>query len=232
MAYWSKENYQQIISFLEEEQEEEYRLFQEKLIKTKDKIFGVRANKLRKKAKEIAKVDMISFLEYEDKSSFEEVLLEGIVLGMVKDPKTFWKYLQSYIKKVDNWATCDMACSSFQLLKKEENKEFLKPKIIKLLSKKDEFTVRVGVVLLMDYYLDEVGEILPLMDTIKQGAYYVQMAVAWLISVALVKNYNVTFHYLGQDNLDKFTHNKAIQKAKESFRLTKEEKEKLNVLKR
>lgn len=229
---WNDASYQEILIFLEEEQEEDYCLFQEKLIKTKDKIWGVRADKLRKKAREIAKRDIVSFLEIKEKTSFEEVLLEGFVLGYIKDTSLFWKYLKQYMKRVDNWASCDMACSSFKLLKKKENREVLKPNIIKLLQSKAEFTIRIGVVLLMDYYMDELEEVLTYIDDINSNAYYVQMSIAWLVSVALVKDYNLTFEYLKRDNLDTFTHNKAIQKARESFRLTKEQKKELLSLKR
>ena len=125
-----------------------------------------------------------------------------------------------------------MTVSSMKIVKK--NKDIFKDKIKEYLNSKEEFTVRVGIILLLDYYLEEeyLDEVFSLIDNIKREEYYINMAISWLISIALIKYKDKTLKYLKVCNLDDFTYNKALQKARESKRISKEDKKYYQKLKR
>ena len=211
--------------------EEKYRDFQYKLIPNAKNILGVRVPTLRKIAKDIAKGDWKSFLEEKNKESYEEILLEGYVIGYVKmDIEEALKYLEVFIPKIDNWATCDGSINSLKFTTKNEERvlKFIKP----YLESEKEFEVRFAVIMLLTFYIKEdyIDEILEIMGKISNKAYYVQMAVAWTISICYVKYPIKTEKFLLKNTLDDFTHNKSIQKIGESFRVDNIDKIRLKKL--
>lgn len=216
---------------LSEHKDEKYRDFQYKLIPNAKNIIGVRVPILRKIAKEIVKGDWKNFLEKRNKETYEEIMLEGYVIGYGKmSIDEALKYLENFIPKIDNWAICDSSINTFKFTLKNKEKvyEFIRPYLVS----EKEFEVRFAVIMLLTFYIDDqyIDEILEIMGKISNKAYYVQMAVAWTISVCYVKFPFKTEEFLVKNLLDDFTHNKSIQKIKESFRVAEKDKLRLKSL--
>ncbi len=221
-----------LIKKLKENKDLKYKEFNSKIISTKYPMIGVKTPILKRIAKEISKKDYKTFLKNKNTDYYETVLIEGFVISNIKDLKEMLIYFDKFIKKIDNWAICDMTVSSMKIVKK--NKDIFKAKIKEYLNSKEEFTVRVGIILLLDYYIEEeyLDEVFSLIDNIKREEYYINMAIAWLISIALIKYKDKTLKYLKVCNLDDFTYNKALQKARESTRISKKDKVYYQSLKR
>lgn len=214
--------------------ESDYKVFNQKLIPTNYEILGIRMPAMKKLAKELsADANVKMYLQNAELSKYEHILLYGLVLGKVKNlslEETF-HYLDPLILKFDNWAHVDTLVSAFKLFRKYPDEVFAH--YLPLKTHEGEFTKRFFVILLMDHYMDEahIEMTLQQMQEVPQGQYYVDMAIAWAISVGLVKFYEKTLPLLEQPVFSKFVHNKAIQKARESYRITPEIKVYLNKLK-
>ncbi len=206
--------------------------FQHRLI-PEEQILGVRTPHLRSIAKQIAKGDWRKFLAAARDDTMEEIMMQGLVIGYAKmDYEEALERAASFAPKINSWATCDICCSSFRFFKKnrESSLEFLKP----YLQREDEFLVRFGVILLMDFFIcDEyIDRLFPLFDSIKHEGYYVKMGIAWAVSVCFVKFPQNTAVYLNSNKLDDWTYNKALQKIIESRRVDDEAKKKIRTMKR
>ena len=217
-----------IIKELFEKQDLKYKEFHSSLCPNVDKIIGVRVPLLRQMAKEIAMENYKEFLENTQDEYYEELLLQGLVIGYAKiSIEETFKYLEKFVPKINSWAVCDTTCSNLKITKKymEQMWEFLE----KYINSKNEYEIRFALVMYLNYYLTEdyIDEILQKVDKITNREYYVQMAIAWLISFAYIKQKDKTEKYLQENKLDQFTQNKSIQKIRESFRVSKEDKEKL-----
>ncbi|MDR2954110.1 MAG: DNA alkylation repair protein [Prevotella sp.] len=214
--------------------ESDYKAFNEKLIPTNYEILGIRMPALKKLAKEISVDQNVdTYLKNAEYITYEHILLYGLVLGQVKKPslEMIFTYLDPLILKFDNWAHVDTIISSLKVFQK--NPDEVLSHFLPLKKHDGEFTKRTFVILLMDYFINEtyIDVALKHMSEIPQGQYYVDMAIAWAISVGLIKFYDKTIPLLEQKAFSKFVHNKAIQKARESYRITPEKKELLNSLK-
>jgi len=214
--------------------ESDYKAFNEKLIPTKYEILGIRMPALKKLAKEMsADANIEVYLKNAEYTTYEHILLYGLVLGQLKKPslEMVFRYLDPLILKFDNWAHVDTIISSLKVLGKHPDEVLIH--FLPLKSDEGEFTKRVFVILLMDYFMKEayIDITLQHLQEIPQGQYYVDMAIAWAISVGLIKFYDNTLPVLEQKRFSRFVHNKAIQKARESYRVTPEKKELLNSLK-
>lgn len=208
--------------------------------KKEAKVLGVRLPKLRELAKKIAKTDGEEYLKREivwkeDKPYMEELLLYGMVTGNIKEKlEVLFPYIERYVSWIDNWSLCDSFCCSLKQTKKQlpEMWDFLQP----YLESEKEFEIRFGVVMLMDYYIqpEYIDRVLEIADKIHHEGYYVKMGVAWLLSVCLVKEWDKSFSYMSspQNHLDEFTYAKTVQKCRESYRLTKEQKDSLTELRK
>lgn len=200
--------------------------FNRRIANTELPIYGVKIPYLRALAKRIVKEGQADeFLEHTPTDYLEERLLYGFVLGMKKDPpEAFVEGLQKFLPLVENWAICDCCVSSFRVVGK--NKEFFLPTVESLLASEDPFICRVGVIILMDFYLEDayLDFIFSKIEAIPSGRYYVDMGIAWLLSVCYVKFKERTKDYLNRCSLSDFTYNKTLQKIVESNRVTKEEK--------
>jgi len=214
--------------------ESDYKQFNEKIIPTHYEVLGVRMPALKKLAREIAAdPEVETYLKNAEYVTYEHILLYGLVLASLKkpSPEMVFRYLNPLVLKFDNWAHVDTVISSFKFFRKyrEETLEHF------LLLKNDEgeFTKRVFVIVLMDYFMDEtyIDTALKHLSEVPQGQYYVDMAIAWALSYGLIKYYDKTVAMLEQKAFSKFVHNKAIQKARESYRITPEIKEQLNNMK-
>lgn len=211
--------------------DEKYKEFHSGLCPNTNNIVGVRVPVLRNYAKELAKQDWNTYLENAQDEYYEEVMLQGMVIGIAKMPiEEKLRQIKKFVPKIDNWAVCDVTCAGFKVKEKEQLWNFIKT----YQNSKKEFELRFMIVMMLDHFVEEkyVQNIFATIDTIKNDEYYVQMAVAWLISVLYIKFPKETLAYLKTTTIDNFTFNKAIQKMIESYRVSKEEKEMLKKLKR
>ena len=214
-------------------QDLKYRDFQAKLMPTVDKstIIGVRTPELRKLAREFSKREGVgAFLDALPHTYYDENNLHGFILCEEKDFDRVIARLDAFLPYVDNWATCDLL--SPKVFKK--HKAELLPHIRRWLASGKVYTIRFGIEMLMSHYLDEdfVPEYLEWVAAVKSEEYYVNMMIAWYFATALAKQYDATLPYLTQRRLAPWTHNKAIQKAIESYRITDGQKAYLRTLKR
>lgn len=224
---------EQIIQELFELQDKEYQAFHAKLIPNiePERIIGVRTPALRKYAKEVAKrPEAETFLGELPHQYYEENNLHGFLLPLLyKDVEELLDRIDVFLPYVDNWATCDMMpAKTFR-----KNLPLVYERAKKWLKSEYTYEIRFGVVTLLGYFLDEAfePEMLCLVADIRSEEYYIKMAVAWYFSVALVKQYDAALPYFLEPHLDLWTHNKAIQKATESYRITPETKDYLRSLK-
>ena len=214
-------------------QDLKYKEFHSSLCPNVDKIIGVRIPQLRIMAKEIAKSDYKDFLENAQDEYYEELVLQGLVIGYAKiSIEETFEYLKKFVPKINSWAVCDTTCSNLKITKKnmQEMWEFLEQYI----NSDKEYEIRFALVMYLNYYLTDeyIDEILQKIDKIENKEYYVQMAIAWVVSFAYIKQKEKTEIYLQKNNLDKFTLNKSIQKICESYRVSDEDKQKLRKLKK
>lgn len=214
-------------------QDLKYKEFHSNLCPNVDKIIGVRVPELRKMAKEIASQDYMTFLKKAKDEYYEELLLQGLVIGYSKiSIEETFKYLEKFVPKINSWAVCDTTCSNLKITKKymKEMWAFLEQYI----NSDNEYEIRFALVMYLNYYLTDeyIDKILQKIDKITNKEYYAQMAIAWLVSFAYIKQKEKTKIYLMKNNLDRFTLNKSIQKICESYRVSEEEKEELRELKR
>lgn len=225
-----------IIKQIEEElfalQDKGYKEFQSKLIPniSKSEIIGVRTNLLRQLAKRLIKQESINiFLHNLPHKYFDENQLHIFIVSEIKDFNICILEAERFLPYVNNWATCDM----FSPKCFEKNKEQLLPYIYKWTDSSKEYSVRFAIGLLMKYFLAEdfKEEYLNKVVSIKREEYYIKMMQAWYIATALAKNYSQTISILQKSVLDKWTHNRSIQKAVESFRISDEQKTYLKSLK-
>ncbi|WXR61079.1 DNA alkylation repair protein [Peptostreptococcaceae bacterium AGR-M142] len=201
-------------------EDKKYKEFQEKLCPNVDNIIGVRIPKLRNLAKDIAKNDYEKYINNYKKKYYEELMLEGMIIGYVKiDLEKRLEYIKNFVPKIDNWAVCDSFCSGLKFTK--DNKEEMLDLIKFYLKSNKEFEIRFAVVMLLNYYVEDdyILNTLELLDQIKFDAYYVKMSVAWAISKCFVKYPKITMKYLKQNSLDKYTYNKSLQKITESLKV-------------
>lgn len=203
-----------------------YREFHSKLMPTvdKEKIIGIRTPELRKFAKEFAKSEEKEmFLNTLPHQYYEEDNLHGFLLEMEKDYDTLVKKVEKFLPYVDNWATCDMMRP--KIFKRHLPELFERLKV--WLESEHVYTIRYGIGMLLSFYLDEEFDEkhLEMVAKIRSEEYYVNMMIAWYFATALAKQWDSTICYIEKQKLDKWTHNKAIQKAIESYRITKEQKE-------
>lgn len=212
-----------------------YKEFHGGLCPGTENIIGVRVPVLRKYAQELFKEkDWKQTIVEIDNEYYEEIMLQGMLIGQAKneDINTILKYVEKYVPKIDNWAICDVFCAGLKITKKYK-KEMWKF-IQKYLKSDKEFEIRFAVVMILDYYIDEeyLEEDFKIFDDLKHEGYYVKMAVAWAISVCLIKYYEDTIEYLKTSKIDNWTYNKAIQKAIESYRISDSKKDFLRKLKK
>ena len=214
-------------------QDLKYKEFHQKLMPTvnPDKVIGIRTPVLRKFAKEFGKREEAeSFIKNLPHKYYEEDNLHAFLLEEIRDYESLIEELNKFLPFVDNWATCDMMRPKILKLHKTELLEDIK----RWLNSKDTYTIRFAVNCLMNYYLEEdfKTEYLEWVKNIESEEYYINMVRAWYFATALAKQYDEALKILEANALDKWTHNKTIQKAIESYRITSEQKEYLRTLKR
>ena len=215
-----------------EMQDTGYRDFQRRLMPDipKEKVIGVRTPALRKLAKELAGTEeAAAFILQLPHKYYEEDNLHTFLICEMKDYDDCMAEVEQFLPYIDNWATCD--CFTPKVFKKHRAEVY--EKIKQWLGSAETYTVRFGIVTLMDYLkTDFEKQMLSLVADIRSEEYYINMATAWYFSMALVWQYNAALPYLTEERLDKWTHNKSIQKATESRQIDDKTKEYLRTLKR
>ena len=215
------------------QQDLKYRKFQAKLMPgiSMERIIGVRTPILRKLAKELCKrTDIGDFLDELPHAYYDEYNLHGFIISEEKDYDTAIRRVDALLPYVDNWATCDLL--SPKAFKK--NRDRLPADIARWMASDRPFTIRFGIEMLMSHFLDE--DFSPgfseKVASIRSEEYYVNMMIAWYFATALAKQWDDTLPFLTEQKLEVWTHNKTIQKAIESYRITPEQKAFLRTLKR
>ena len=212
--------------------DEKYAVFQTKLIPGMEagSVIGVRTPELRSLAKKLVKdEDIASFLEDLPHKYFDETQLQAFIISEMKDFDRCMLEVERFLPYVDNWATCDqMSPKVFR-----KNKAKLLDQVRIWLESDRTYTIRFAVGMLMEHFLDDDFDLeYPKMVAgIRSSEYYVNMMIAWYFATALAKQYDATLPFIEKRMLDPWTHNKTIQKAVESYRITDEQKEYLKRLK-
>ncbi len=229
---WTKLDYQNFLSYLNDQQDLKYRDFHKSLLNADVNLIGIRTPKLKKIAKEISLGNYDNFIKLNTHKYYEETIIHALVISNLKDINIVINYIDNFLNYIDNWATCDILCGSLKIVNK--NKEIFFNYIKNKIKNPNPWIKRFCFVLLLDYFLEDkyIKEIFNLTNKYNTKDYYVNMAIAWLISIAYIKNKNATINYLKNNKLDNFTHNKAIQKIRESTRITLEDKELIKNLRR
>lgn len=214
-------------------QDNNYRDFHSRLMPEYDrgKIIGVRTPVLRKLAKELSKeADIMEFLDnlphkYYEEDNLHAYIIENLKIGF----DSVMELTEKFLPYIDNWATCD----TFSPKVFKSNKEELYNKSLRWMKSSHEYTVRYGIVTQLQHFLDEDfrEETLHIIGGINREEYYINMAIAWYYSFALIKQYNAAITLFEEKRLNKWIHNKSLQKAIESYRIDKETKDYLRSLK-
>ena len=212
--------------------DEKYRDFHKNLCPGVENILGVRLPILRKISKNLAKDNYIDYLNNKDLKYYEEIMIKGLIIGYIKvDNDTRFNYIKNFIPYIDNWAVCYSFCNNLKFTNKNMNKvwNFL----MTYLSSSNEFELRFVIVMILNYFLTEefIDDVLNIFNNIHHEGYYVKMAVAWAITFAYIHFPQKTLEFLKNNNLDKFTYNKSLQKIIESNRVSKDDKDLMRSMK-
>lgn len=223
----------EIRTYLQEHAEEKLQKFNSTLIPGSDPVIGVRVPVLRALAKQLAKEDWRTYLAAACDDTYEEICLQGFVIGYAKmEIDERLSCAASFMPKIHDWAVSDGFCATFQTARKHREKvwEFLMP----YCDSAREFDQRVVAVMLMNHFLvdDYIDRVLKVWDSLQYDGYYRRMGVAWGVATAYAKYPKKTHAYLLDNHLDDETYHKAIQKMIESYRVTPEDKAVLRAMKR
>ncbi len=205
--------------------DDKYRLFAQKLLPRNTKMLGVRLPVLRRIAHKVVRGDWQYYLNQLSNDTFEERLLYGMITAYapIKIPEKI-PFIRCYLSKMNNWSLCDSFCASFQLT--EQEKTVLLPFIEECLRSADEYVVRFGIVMLLNFYIStDLKRSFDLFQSVTHTGYYVDMAIAWAVSICYIRFPKETQAFLQYNTLNNCAHNKAIQKIRESRCLDKSEKD-------
>ena len=214
----------------------EYKKFNSNICKdTLYEILGIRIPLLRNIAKEIARQeDWEIYINMNDVRYFEEVLVKGLIIAYRKisfEEKK--KYIEKYVPYLDSWALTDSFCPT--LKPKVDELDNVWNFILSYIKSQKEFEVRFAIIMMLDYFLidDYIDRVIEILNKINHDGYYVKMGVAWcLAEIGTTHNLKLMNFLEGENNLDKFTYNKTLQKMIESYRISNEQKEVLKNMKR
>lgn len=227
---FTKLDYDLLLQALEDISDIKHKEFHSGLVPNVDNMLGIPVPKLRAIAKKLVKEcdDIEAYFSYVGNKYYEELMLCGIVIGCIKcEWNTRLDYIRAFIPKIYDWAVCDTFCSGIKPSKDElaNFRKFIEP----YLYSEKEFEIRFAVVILLQKYVnnDYISSTLEALANIKSDKYYVKMAVAWALSVCYIKYPTLTIELFSKYTLDKWVQNKAIQKCRESFRVSKEQKKEL-----
>ena len=218
---------------LQSEADNKYQKFSSSLLPGVKNVLGVRLPVLRKIAREIYKEDWENFLRITP-VYMEEKMLQGMVIGLLKDKDcaNILEKIADFIPEIDSWSICDTFCCGLKYTKEHKDKiwNFIK----EFAYSEKEYEIRFSHVMMLNYFIEEkyLDEIFELVNIFTSEKYYARMGAAWLISICFIKCPQKTTKFLESTKIDNFTYNKSIQKICESFRVDKETKQKLKLMKR
>lgn len=219
----------EFVEKLFQKSEESIKLYDKNIVKGNSPFIGVRVPEVRKISQEIIKNNQVEdfFNEY-DGIYFEEKLIKGIIIASNED--YFDKFAGNYLKELDSWCLVDTFCNSLKFIKSNREKYWVLIK--KMIDSDKEFTIRTGYVMMLNYYLEDkyIDEVINFCLK-KSDFYYVNMAIAWLISEAFIKYPKEIEELLNSKKLSEFIQNKAIDKINDSYRVDKNIKVRLRDLK-
>lgn len=229
---WSKKAYTEFLQYLKTFKDPQYLEFNQKIVSSQYKFIGIRIPILRNIAKKMLQGNYESFLKVMTLNYYEEILLRGFIIAGIKDIPKLKEYITFYVLLIDNWAICDSFCSSLKIIK--NNKKEFWPFFNDYLNSKHEFSVRVAIVVFLNYYVEKeyLNSIYEICQRNLIDKYYVDMAISWLICECFIKYPSATFKFLQESHLKPFIFNKALSKIKDSYQVSKEAKANLEKLKK
>lgn len=230
---WDKLEYIEFLEYMKSMQDIKYRDFNKKLIPGTKNIIGIRIPNLRKLSKEISKGNWKEFLEVAEDNYYEEIMLQGMVIGNINSNfEEILYYIKKFVSKINNWAICDGFCSGLKCT--NNYKEYMYDILKKYVCSENPWEIRFALVMFLIYYVDDehVKDIFEYCNNIQSEEYYVKMGMAWLLSICFVKYEEETLLYIKNNNLDDFTYNKMLQKIIESNRVDLEKKNIIRSMKR
>lgn len=224
---WNNKEYEKLILYLKSIGDKNYIDFTKKITPGEFEMLGIKIPILRKIAKKISNGNYNSFLKVNKNDYFEELLIEGFVIGNIKNTDDFDKYVEPFIKKINNWCICDTCISSFTIIKKNRDRYFY---LVDKYSKSDkEFEIRASLIILLSLYKDEdyLNKIFSIIKNITYDYYYVNMAKAWLLCELFINFKEETLNFIRNNKLDEFTMRKFVSKCNDSYRVSIEDKKML-----
>lgn len=231
----SKEDYQTFVDFLcanaKHESVENFAKHKA-ILNSPRKVICLSMSFIRDVSKRLLAGEPLEFLKFVCGETYEEVLIEGLVIAGLSDLDLQTKLFDKWKNKIDNWSLCDSVCSSMKPLKKSKNKAKYFKYYYDLCFDEKEYVSRFGIITILANFVEEeyISQIMQMILTVKNEAYYVQMALAWLLQVTFISFREETLKVLKTQKLSKFVQNKAISKCRDSFRVSKEDKEMLLTL--
>lgn len=222
---WTKDDIKSFQEFLKQFENPEKREWSTNILNTSLPVLSIKTADMKSIIKEIAKGNYLNFLDYMIWDYYENTAINGYLICYIKDFKTLKKYLDIYSAKADNWATCDLL--KFDIKDQEENYYNL---ALEYIDSPKPFVRRIGINILFNYvskdeYIDKIFCILDRFEN--EEHYYVNMVNAWLFCECFIKQRDKTIKYLQKHKLNKFTINKGVQKCRDSYRVSKEDKDML-----
>ena len=217
---WDSNNRKSYIKYLDSLEDLEYKKFHSGIVNTKLDIIGIRMPILKNIAKYINKGNVEDYLCVVDTDYYESIMIYGLVLSKCSE-EYIDKYINNYIYLIDNWAVCDTFCSSMKIVNKKLGKYWIY--FVGLIDLDKEFQTRVSIVMMMNYYLNDnyIDRVLDIVCGIKCDKYYINMAISWLLSVAIINYKDKVLSILESNKLSKFVQNKTISKIQDSYRIDK-----------
>lgn len=229
---WNKTSYKKYLDVLKSYRDETFAKFQKRIVNTEMPVWGVKSPFMQEASKDIIKSDRLAFLKVTQYESFEETNVNGLVIASFKEEDILIPLLEEFATHIDNWAVCDCVMTRIKAFRK------LTPKaeafIYKMLNSDKPFEVRFGLLNMFKYMKDEkyLKTVFDYCNKIQLDHYYVKMAKAWLIAERYVTFPKQTLEFIKDNKFDKFTQNKAIQKIRESFRISQQDKDMLLAFKK
>lgn len=226
-------NQDEILKELMSLKEEKYKKFVDPLLPGCENILGVRIPKLRKIAKRIVEDKPLEYLATARDDYFEEIMLQGLVINELKeDIEVVLEETRKFLPKISNWSVCDSFCVGLKIVK--TNKERVWEFIQQYLKSDKSYDIRFAIVIIIYFYNDEdyLKYNFHVFNRVLMDDYYVKMALAWAIANSFTKFPKETMEYLKENQLDKETYNKSLQKIRESLKVDKATKETIKMMKR
>ena len=217
---WKDKDINEFNKYLDSMKKEDKIDFTKKIVNTKMDVLGIPIPELRGISKKISKGNFISYLDKQNNKYYENTIINVCLINLIKDFNLRKKYINKLY--IDNWSTCDIL--TFKIKGLEEEYWELSQEYLKNI---DLFKRRIGIRILFSYKNTEyVDEIFKVIDSFyNEEEYYVNMAIAWLLCELMIYNRHKTLEYLKHHKLNRFTINKAISKCRDSYRISKEDKE-------